>query len=154
MKKSVLDKDVFYTIVWSPVYPYEKYSAWSKLPELAGIVCLLGKVPRGEPEYLIFYGCWRDGLRVGLKNFLDPLMTKFPEILEEMNGYDLLFKYAVLDKSPLDVKDIMYWLIKNYKPAFNNMEQFRDSRRYRDIYVKEMTKTEKEITKHIPGFGL
>ncbi|MDY6934948.1 MAG: hypothetical protein SVZ03_12110 [Spirochaetota bacterium] len=137
MKKSLLNNDVFYTIVWTRIYQYDKYRIGG-IPELPGIICLLQKIPNGSPKYLIFYSCWRDGLRNGIKNFLNPSLTRFPEIIKNIDEKTLLYKYTIIDSKSQDLKDVMFWLIKEYQPVFNSLVDFEDSKRYKNIYLKEM----------------
>ena len=71
MKKTVIGKEVYFTLAWSPLYPYDRFEAMRKMPELGGIICLLYQ-NQSRVEYLIFYSCHRDGCRVGFKKFMDP----------------------------------------------------------------------------------
>ncbi len=154
MKKSIYREDVFYTIVWSRLIPYDRYSASRILPELPGIICFMEKVKRGDPRYLAFYGCWRDGLRMGLKNFFDPDLGKYKKLADILSKHDLLYKYTMADTSARDMQDVMYWLIRNYTPEYNSLDEFSDSKRYREIYVKEMELGDDQVIEKIPGFGL
>ncbi|MCU0847052.1 MAG: hypothetical protein MUD12_04120 [Spirochaetes bacterium] len=136
MKKTAIGKDAYYHIAWSPVHKYDKYSATRIVPDLAGIFCLLGK--EGDRfRYLIFYSCWRDGCRVGLKKFLDQDMSKHIEIVRQLDFNNLYFRFTVIEESLKDMQDIMYWLVQTYSPEFNNAEGIQDSKRYASIYLKE-----------------
>ena len=137
MKKIIIDKDVFYSIEWSKIYEYDKYRARG-IPELPGIICLLYKTPGDSVMPLLFYGCWRDGLRVGLRNTMDLSLSSIPEITKQIDKIKkIAFKYAIVDTTSKDMKDILYWLIKEYHPKYNNFEDFADSKRYKDVYLKE-----------------
>ena len=65
MKKSVLNDDVFYTLMWSRIIPYDKYTAARILPEMAGILCLMENVPNGDPAYVLWVLAGRasDGIK-------------------------------------------------------------------------------------------
>ncbi len=154
MKKSIHNKDVFYTIVWSRTFEYDKYSATRILPELSGVLCFMEKVRSGDPKILMFYGCWRDGLRVGLKNLMDPDFTRYTDIMKELHSRQVLYKYTVADTSLADMQDIMFWLIREYDPLLNSARDFTDSKRYEGIYVKEMLMRDDEVMERIPKIGL
>ncbi len=154
MKKSVVNDDVFYTIAWSRLIAYEKHSASRILPEMPGILCLLETAPRGGMRYLIFYGCWRDGLRMALKNFLDPDFTKFPDINASLRGRNMQYKYTVVDSSMQDMQDVMFWLIRTYEPEFNALEGFDDSKRYKNISIREMDLGVDQVIERLPKTGL
>ncbi len=154
MKKSERGREVFYTIAWSKFYRYDKWDAMKVLPELAGILMLAQEAPQGDPECLLVFGCWREGLRIGLKNLMDPLMPKHDHVRANLQGRRLLYKYTVVDSSPADMQDVMYWLIKNYVPELNSITHFTDSKRYMNIYVREMDLRADEVVERIPGIGL
>ena len=150
MKKHVIKNDVYYSIAWSPLYQYDKYSARRILPELSGIVSLL-YVKNNRPDYLIFYSCWRDGCRVGLRKLLDPDFTFLPELLNDLEFDYLYYKYTVVDGKLNDMQDVMYWLINTYNPKFNNAEGFTDSKRYSNISIKEFEMGKDDVVEKIPG---
>ena len=154
MKKKIVKRDVFYSIMWSTIFPYDKYSISRILPEMSGIVCLLKNRPKRDPEYLIFYGCWRDGLRKGLKNLFDPVYSKLPEIRDDIETRDLLYKYTVVDSNPIDMKDIMFRLMRDYKPKYNNYRGFRESGRYENIYIMETTMKKGQYVERFPDHNL
>ena len=93
-------------------------------------------------ESTLFYACWRDGLRVGLAKLMDELVLKHNDLREKLLEHDMYFKYTVIDTSPLDIQDIMFWLIKENKPSLNDVKGFTDSRRYMNIFVKETVDSE------------
>ena len=118
MEKNIFKDDVYYTITWSPTYLCNRHTVMG-IPGLPGIVCLF-KEKQSVIKNLLLYGCWKSGVRVGLRNLLDPNYTPFPVLIQLSESKDLLFKYAVIDTHPLDMKDIMYWLIKEYQSPFAN----------------------------------
>jgi hypothetical protein len=154
MKKSELNRDVFYTIVWSRLHNYDKYSAGRILPELPGILCLMEKSRTGGPKPLLFYGCWREGLRLALKNLMDPDFTRYTAVMRELQARKVQYKYTVVDSSLADMQDVMFWLIREYTPALNSLGEFNDSQRYENIYVKEMIMREDDVVEKIPKMGL
>jgi hypothetical protein len=136
MKKNVRERDVYYFIEWSRLFTYDKHEARRALPELPGILWLQNKINR-KMETALFYACWRDGLRVGLAKLMDDLVLKHNQLREELIKYDLYFRYCIVDTHPKDIQDIMFWLIKEYKPLLNDKDAFTDSKRFMNIYVKE-----------------
>lgn len=148
MKKKINDRKVFYDIAWSPLVKYEKYDAM-KIPELAGIISFEEKNRKGITPLLV-YACWRDGLRVGIRRLMDRLYTPFLGItssLEEIS--DLYYRYTMVDSSPQDMKDIIFWLIRNYNPRLNS-QGFEDSGRYEDISVKEREMLKGQVVEKFP----
>ncbi|HOK03199.1 MAG TPA: hypothetical protein PKX79_11035 [Spirochaetota bacterium] len=137
-KKDVRGDDVYYAIEWSRLFEYDKYTARRVIPELPGIMWLLHPV-KTEVESLLFYACWRDGLRVGLRKLLDDsfINTGKEDLRDLLLQHELLYRFAVIDTSPQDIQDIMYWLIKEYKPLYNDLAKFTDSKRYMNIFIKE-----------------
>jgi hypothetical protein len=135
MKKKIIRDSVYYDIAWSPLYTYDKYDAMKRLPELAGILAFFEKGPAGV-ESLLFYTCWRDGLRVGMRRLIDPAYTPQKEITEKLNSYNLSYRYTVVDSSPGDMSDILAWLIGGYKPLLNSPD-YNGSGRYDKFFVRE-----------------
>ena len=150
MKKKVFRNNAYYSLMWSPVYPYDRHAAARVLPELSGIICLMEEVRGGDPQYLIFYGCWRVGLRYGLKNLFDPDFSKYPAIRDSMQERRLLYKYTIVDSSPDDMKDVLYLLIRSYDPEFNDFRRFKNSGRYENIYIREMVMQKGETIERFP----
>lgn len=136
MIKKTSGNDVYYSIEWSRVIEYDKYSATRIIPELSGIVRLMHKKNNRYTDILL-YACWRDGCRVGLKKLMDELIDQHNDIREKLMEDDVYYCFTVIDTSPKDMQDIMYWLIKEYKPALNDVKNFDDSKRYRNINIKE-----------------
>jgi len=152
MLKKIINNDVYYTVSWSPYYEYDKYTAMRILPELAGILSL-SYLENNYIEYLLFYACWRDGCRVGLKKFMDTDYSKQQEILAAIDPEKVRYKYTIVDTTPYDMKDIMFWLIKEYRPLFNDPGSFTDSKRYRNIYLKEMQMDREDVIERFPGIS-
>ncbi|MCL1865292.1 MAG: hypothetical protein FWF73_05715 [Spirochaetes bacterium] len=137
MKKDTREKNVYYSINWSRLFAYDKYEARRVLPELPGIIWIQNKIER-RMETSLFYACWRDGLRVGFSKLMDDLILKHNDIREKLIQYDMFYKYCVIDTNPKDIRDVMFWLIKEYKPILNDNKDFQDSKRYMNIFVKEI----------------
>jgi hypothetical protein len=136
MKKKLNENDVYYSINWSRLFDYDKYTARRVLPELSGILWIQNKIGK-KMETSLFYACWRDGLRVGLSKLMDDLVQKHNDLREKLIEYDMFYKYCVIDTHPQDIQDVMFWLIKEYKPKLNDNKDFEDSKRYMNIFVKE-----------------
>jgi len=136
MKKHVYGDEAYYKITWSPLYRYEKYSAGRILPEMAGILCLQERDCPGE-GIIFFYGCWRSGCRIGLKNLLDDMISPHPFLRDSIDTEKLYFRYTVIDTCYQDLQDVLYWLTRTYQPPMNDHENFRDSQRYSGISVAE-----------------
>ncbi|MBN2041981.1 MAG: hypothetical protein JW864_18240 [Spirochaetes bacterium] len=136
MEKNVAEKDVYYKITWSKQYECNRHVI-SGIPVLPGIVDLYQE-NKGVITPLLFYACWKSGIRIGIRNLLDPNFSLFPELIKLSEDKNLLFRYSVIDTHFLDMKDILYWLIREYSPELNNAREFKDSERYKDIYLKEI----------------
>lgn len=150
MKKSIVDKNVYYRLIWSQVFIYDRLTTARVLPELSGILCFFEK-KGGNFKNLLFFGCWRSGLRFGMKTLPDPAFSRIPDISNNLFNRDLYFKYAVVDSNSSDMHDIMYKLIKMYKPEFNNIDNFHHSARYINIYISE---TEMKGSEYIEKFPM
>ncbi len=143
MEKKTVKEKVYYYITWSKPTPCNRHTIMG-IPGMAGIACLFQE-KGGVINYLLFYACWRSGVRNGLRDLLDPNFSQFPELMKLSDEKDLIFKYTVVDTNPLDMQDIMFWLIKEYNPELNNIEEFTDSQRYKDIYLKEYNEQESNL---------
>ncbi len=151
MNKILNNDDAHYTLAWSQLFKYDKYTAMKILPELSGIVNIFKKNKNGKNyENQLFYGCWRDGCRIGFSKLLDPLFTPQSEILNAMGSDDIYYKYTVVDTSQKDMKDIMFWLMQSYKTKFNNPKAFTDSKRYRNISVDEKLLDKDSVVERLP----
>lgn len=136
MKKKIIKNNAYYSITWSEERKYEKYDALKFLPELAGIIFIYQKQEAGI-RLILLYACWRDGLRVGLRKLMDPLYTPDMELLRNLTAYSSFFyRFTVIDSSPFDMKDILFWLITTYNPELNSA-WYKDSGRYGGIFVEE-----------------
>lgn len=150
MKKTEMREDVLYTIAWSRPHKWDKYEAHTIVPEMPGIVALCYMI-QDEPQYLMFYSCWRDGCRLGLKRLVREDFTRFPELLKQLDLTRLHYRFTVIDTKPKDIQDILFWLLKNYQPQFNNHQTYEDSKRYRNISVTEMTMNAEDTVERLPG---
>ncbi len=148
MKKKVRGKDVYFSLAWSPLYKYDKYTAIKILPETPGIICLLEKITPNRMDYLIFYNSWRDGCRVSMKKLLDPILINQPLLIKDIDHEKIYYKYTVAEGQIDDIRDIMYWLIKTYKPK-HNRHDIEDSKRYKNIYIRESVMKRNDIVEKI-----
>jgi hypothetical protein len=150
MKKTVIGNEVYFTLAWSPIHPYDRHEAMRKMPELSGIIALMYQT-QSRLEYLIFYSCHRDGCRVGFRRFMDPYSTRYPEIVKELDLSNLLYKFTVVDEGSLmDMQDILYWLIRTYRPRYNE-PTFKDSQRFENIYINEVQRSKDDVVEKIIG---
>lgn len=150
MKKTILREDVLYTIAWSRAHRWDKYESHTIVPELPGIVALC-YIEHDEPKYLMFYSCWRDGCRLGLKRLVREDFTRFPALLRELDFARLHYRYTVIDTSAKDIQDVLFWLLKTYQPHYNNHQGYEDSKRYRNITVTEMNMGADDVVERLPG---
>jgi hypothetical protein len=152
MKKTVRNRDVYYTIAWSPVFPFDKYTVTRVVPETPGLVYFPREPDDGGRKPLFIYGCWRDGMRMGTKYLFDPAFSKLPKIAYALMDRKLFIKFAVVDTSPLDMKDVLAALIAKYSPDYNS-GGFAPTGRYESISVKEMNRRAGDVVDHIPIVG-
>jgi hypothetical protein len=152
MKKKVNGKTVQYHLMWSPVYPYDKHEASRILPELPGIICILETKPRQVQNGIFFFSCWRDGLRVGLRNLFDPMFSKIPDFNDKIKNRILSYKYSVVETNMDDMDDIIFWLTSVYKPEFNNTQEFKDSGRYKFIQINELKRKNSDYIEKFPPY--
>lgn len=152
MKKTVRNNDVYYTIAWSPVFPFDKYSVTRIVPETSGVVYFTRRHDDAGRKPVFIYGCWRDGMRMGIKYLFDPHFSKLPKIAFALMDGELFIKFAVVDTSPLDMKDVLAALIGKYAPDYNS-GGFPPTGRYETISLKEMDRRAGEVVDHIPIVG-
>ena len=154
MKKRIVKDGVLYTIAWSPLYKFDKYSITKIIPELPGIVSLVERIQGDMFKYVLFFSCWRDGLRIGLKNLMDPIFTRHPMLSSNLQGRDLYYRYTAVDESPYDLQDILWWLIQTYDPELNNTDGYNDSQRYMNIDVREVGLSEDDVVERLSKVGI
>lgn len=136
MKKTAADSSILYEIEWSIPFRYDRISAGRILPDMPGILFFTEK--KGDSHYpLLIFAAWREGVRSGMKNLMDEMFSAMPETSKQLKQKELYYRYAVVDTTPQDMKDILFWLIRTYDPEFNTGTGFHDSGRFRDIGVKE-----------------
>jgi hypothetical protein len=141
----VHEDSVYYTIAWSAVYPFDKYSASRIIPELSGLLYFTRQWDDRDRRPIFIYGCWRDGLRMGFKLLFDPMFSKHPGIAHALMEGPLFFKFTVVDTTPKDLKDVMSKLISGYRPDFNHAD-FPSSSRYGAVFVKETKMREGDVS--------
>ena len=151
MRKTVRNDEAFYAIAWSPVFPFDKYTVTRVLPETSGIVYFT-RSPDDDGRALFIYGCWRDGMRMGVKYFFDPAFSRLPKIAYALMDGDLYMKFAVVDTSPLDMKDILAALIGRYLPDFNS-GSYGGTGRYASVFVRETDRSRDDVVDRIPRVG-
>jgi hypothetical protein len=145
MEKKIAKENVYYNITWSKPTLCNRHTIMG-IPGMAGIACLFQE--KGNIiDYLLFYACWKSGVRNGLRDLLDPNFSQFPELMRLSDEKNLIFKYTIIDSNPKDMQDIMYWLIKEYNPLLNNADEFTDSQRFKDIFLKEHVTQEDDLRK-------
>jgi hypothetical protein len=142
MQKQIKKENVYYNIIWSQPAICDRHTIMG-IPGMAGIVCIFQK-KHDVINYLLFYASWKSGVRGGARDLLDPDRSQFPQLIELSENKNLMFKYTIIDTSPKDMQDIMYWLINEYSPELNNSEDFTDSQRYKEIYLLEMHENDEE----------
>lgn len=150
MKKKVIQDNAYYAIGWSKLYKYDRIMAARILPELPGILFIFEN-KGGRMQNLLCFACWRDGLRMGMKLLLDPVFSSQPHLMKKLQDKELWYKYCIVDSSPKDMQDVMFWLIKSYSPQFNNVSDFEDSKRYTEICVNELKLNNSQVELHVPG---
>ena len=136
MNKTVRDDAVWYQIEWSEPFGYDRITAGRILPDMPGILFLSEK--KGSDHIPVFcFACWRDGVRSSMKNIMDEMFTPFPAMAARLKEKGFYYRYAVVDTSPHDMRDILFWLIRTYQPEYNS-DSYSDSGRYVDVSVREM----------------
>lgn len=141
MKKTIISDNAYYSISWSPFEKYDRHVLTRILPELPGITGLFYQ-DKGKYKPVLFLECWRDGIRGGIKNFMDPVFQKYKELREAVDMEKVWISFTVITSSPYDLADILYCLIHQYRPELNSL-LFRHSGRSKNIYL---TEDQKEYT--------
>jgi hypothetical protein len=149
MKKVISNNDVYYSLAWSPIFLYDRFDVIRKLPELSGILCIYELADKGL-EHLIFYSCWRDGCRLGMKKLMDPMRSIVPELPNNVDAGRIFYKYTVVESTISDFLDILYWLIRAYNPRYNDNANFRDSGRYGNIFIEEIKRNRDQVLEKFP----
>ena len=136
MKKTEHEDIVYYTITWSDHYLYERIATGRVLPDMSGIVAFREKTSQGFSD-LLMIACWREGMRSSVKSLFDPLLSWLPDTVKKISERELWYRYAVVDSTASDMRDVMFYLLKGYQPEFNNVSEYTDSKRYKEISVNE-----------------
>lgn len=151
MHKEIRGNTAYFTLYWSKQHKYDRYNVMRVLPELPGIINLQTINEKNKIEDLIYFICWRDGLRLGLAKLLDPMRTKVRGFPQAVNTSNLLYRYCEVNTNMMDMKDILHFLIRAYKPAFN-ARGFPDSGRYKNIFVQEDYLGDEDVVEKVPRF--
>ena len=128
-------RDIYYTVIWSPITKAERYDIISKVPALAGIfeVYWMDDSRRLRLFYLdkIIYG----GLRSELRRITDPELCvnndKIKKILEEKEIY---YRYSLTDSAKV-MDDVIWFFMQAYFP--DEEPAAGHSGRYENIFLKE-----------------
>ena len=119
---------------------YDRHTFSRLMPEIPGIAGFFTE-KNGERSPLLFLGCWQDGIRGLIKNFMDPFFLRYKELREEIEKKfemeDIHVAYTIIETSPKDIQDILHYLIQTHHPA-NNSSSFPDTGRYKNVYVEEL----------------
>ncbi len=148
MKKNIRNNEVYYSLAWSQMFRYDKYTVRSKVPELAGIACFY-HMKHGRYVPVLFYSCWRDGCRVGINKLLDPNFTRHGMLMEKLSSNDIYIRYTIVDTNFSDMMDIMYILIRKYRPELNE-QSFGHSNRFSKVHLKEMDMGPGDVVERLP----
>ena len=139
MKKMILKDEAYYQIEWSPFMKYDRHTLARLMPDVSG---LTGFFYKKHDKYIptLFLECWRDGLRDGIKNFMEPFFIKYKDLREKVDMEEVHISYTIITTSTKDLRDILFYLIRTYKPA-NNSQLFTHSGRYQNVHVSEKQST-------------
>jgi hypothetical protein len=86
-----------------------------------------------------------------MKKIMDPHSSKYGSIIQELDLHRLYYKYTVTDEGNMsDAQDIMYWLIRTYRPQFNE-DSFQDSQRFNNIFLNEVNRVKNDVVERIIG---
>ncbi|MDR3237241.1 MAG: hypothetical protein LBT84_01925, partial [Spirochaetia bacterium] len=95
MEKRVIKQEAYYKIIWSPIEKYDRHLLTRLMPEMPGITGLFYKDDSGYAPVL-FLECWRDGVRDGIKNFMDPIFIRYKEIRENIDMDEVYVSYTII----------------------------------------------------------
>jgi len=119
---------------------YDRHVFTRLMPGVPGITGFFTEKD-GERLPILFLGCWQDGLRDLIKNFMDPFFIRYKELREEIEKEiemeEIHIAYTVIETSPKDIQDILYYLIQTHHPSSNSLS-FSSSGRYKKVYVEEL----------------
>jgi hypothetical protein len=138
LNKKILGKKAYFAIGWSEKHRYNRILASRVLPELPGIIIFF-MVKNSRVKPFFSFATWRDGLREGVRNLFDSHFSKFKTMLEYVDDPHMYYSFTVVDSNKRDLRDIFYWVIKNYRPELNSLESFTHTGRYDEIIVYEST---------------
>ena len=135
-----MNNEAYYRIWWSPIKRYDRHVFSRLMPEIPGITGFFTE-ENNERSPILFLGCWQDGLRNLIKNFMDPLSIRYKELREDIEKQvemeEVHVTYAVIETSPKDIQDILHYLIRTHHPS-NNSRSYPSSGRYKNVYVEEL----------------
>jgi len=128
------NKNVYYSVAWSPLSVADKYEINKKVPAVAGIYEIYWM---DENKHLRLFCVDKTnfgGLRSEIRRVTDPELNgvnkKIREILEEK---EIWYRYTTTDSSRI-MDDILWFFIQTYFPENTSVNH---SGRYEKIFLKE-----------------
>jgi len=130
----VKDRNVYYSVKWSPLSVAERYAIITKVPSVAGIFEIYWMDESKRLRLLFIEKTNYGGLRSEIRQITDPELCidndKTKKILEEKEIY---FRYTTTDSAKV-MDDIVWFFMQTYFPEVTTLSH---SGRYENIFLKE-----------------
>ncbi len=133
--KEVINNEAYYTLVWTPLKPADKYKIVREVPAVSGIFELYRMDEEKHLNLLTATHAWYGGLRSNIREAIDPSNKTDPELkkLLEDEEENLYFRYSCCD-SFKDMLDVIWFLHSSY---FDEDIRVEHSNRYEEFFLDE-----------------
>jgi len=128
------NRNVYYSVKWSPLSKAERYAIITKVPSVAGIFEIYWMDESKHLRLFFVEKTSYGGLRSEIRRVTDPELCinneKTKKILEEKEIY---FRYSTTDSAKI-MDDVIWFFMQTYFPEVATLNH---SGRYDNIFLKE-----------------
>lgn len=128
----VKDKDVYYTVAWTPLAKADRYKIATGLPALSGIMEIYWEDEKKKLHLMTLEHCWYGGVRGKIREKIDEDLETDPKRKKILEDRELYYRYVLTD-SWKDIQDLMFFFIQRHRPG----APVTSSGRYEKIFVRE-----------------
>jgi hypothetical protein len=127
------DKDVYYSIKWSPLSKADRWTINAKVPSVAGIYEVYWMDDHEHLRMLSVGRTHYGGLRSELRRLTDPELNDNKDAKKTLEEEEIWFRYAPCNSAKM-MADVIWFFRKTYFPEKPGVEH---SGRYEKLYMNE-----------------